>query len=211
MRLLLKNFFLFTILIACTKVNYVESGILPSEILIDKMALTCNQGIYGNIINGQSFQQDAVFSHRGWQYVAYYNNQRKLCIARRQINKSFWEILELAGYKFSAVPAFDNDTHNSISMGYCINDGTIHLAFDTHANPLNYSYSVKGLLTNPNQYKWDSSLFSPVLNSLQFGIPINEFSYPSFVSTNKGDLLLGYRDGYSGVLHYKLAYYDGKL
>jgi hypothetical protein len=204
-------FFLYFFFIACRKGENVKVASNPSVIIIDQKALTCSSGIYGNIINGQSFQQDALFSIGDWQYTAYYNHERKLCIARRHVSQSVWEVLKLAGYKFSTLSTFDNDTHNTISLGYCINDGTIHVAFDTHSSHLNYSFSVKGLITYPKLHKWDSTLFSPVSNALQRGVPLLEFSYPSFIGTIDGDLLLGYRDGYSGVLHYKIAHYDGKI
>lgn len=186
-----------------------DFGVIPAEIILDENALTCNQGIYGNIINGQSFQQDAIFSIFGYQYAAYYNHERKLCIGRREINNDIWEILCLEGYTFSNDIKFSNDTHNTISLGYCINDGTIHIAFDTHSSPLNYVVSVKNLITNPNSFVWNSSVFSSISTSLIKGQEISEFSYPSFVSTLEGDLLLGYREGYSGILNYKISSYNG--
>ena len=127
----------------CINEEVIEIRVKPTVLIIEENALTCNQGIYGNIINGQSFQQDIIFSISGYQYAAYYNHQRKLCIARREINKNSWEILCLDGYKFSTDSQFDNDTHNTISLGYCLKDGTLHIAFDTHSSPLNYVVSVK--------------------------------------------------------------------
>ena len=43
-----------------------------AESEIDPLALTIN-GRFGQSINGNAFQQDAVASHNGYQYVGYYN------------------------------------------------------------------------------------------------------------------------------------------
>ncbi len=193
----------------CINEEGIGIRVKPNIVLIEENALSCYQGIYGNVINGQSFQQDIIFSISGYQYTAYYNQYRELCLARRETNKNAWEVLCLDGYRFSNDSQFDNDTHNTISLGYCLKDGTLHIAFDTHSSPLNYVVSVKGLVTNPRSFKWNNSIFSPISNSLINGVPLNEFSYPSFVSTSQGDLLLGYRDGYSGILQYKISLYDG--
>src|SRR5688572_8365253 len=49
---------------------------------------------YGEGLNGLSFQQDAVLSHKGWQYVTYYNAARQVCVARRKLPAGAWQILE---------------------------------------------------------------------------------------------------------------------
>jgi hypothetical protein len=45
---------------------------------------------YGEGLNGLSFQQDAILSHNGWQYVAYYNAARRVCVARRKPPDGAW-------------------------------------------------------------------------------------------------------------------------
>ena len=87
-------------------------------------ALTIS-GFFGQAINGLSFQQDIALTHLGYQYVGYYNSKRHVCVARRKLPTGSWEIIELRDYYFSS-----NDAHNTISLGICPNDGTIHLAFD---------------------------------------------------------------------------------
>src|SRR5687768_7342562 len=147
--------------------------------LVDSEGLTLTNGVYGNIINGQSFQQDALISYKGYQYVTYYNAARRVCIARRKLPDGAWQVIRLSDYRFSYARNQDNDAHNTISMGLCKKDGTIHLAFDHHASPLHYSVSVKGILDG--KPGWDSTLFSPVRDYLEPGKPVNALTYPAFV------------------------------
>jgi BNR repeat-containing family member len=159
--------------------------------LIDAQALTIKGG-FGQAINGKSFQQDAVVSHGGYQYVAYYDAARHVCVARRALPEGEWQIVRFADYDFKS-----NDAHNTISMGICPADGTIHLAFDHHGHPLHYRASRKGVATNPKDTTWDVSLFGPVVSELEKGKPIR-ITYPRFIRTPDGGLQFCYRQGGSG-------------
>ena len=48
---------------------------------VDTEALTID-GEYGQAINGKSLRQDAILSHLVWQYLAYYDAQRRISLAR---------------------------------------------------------------------------------------------------------------------------------
>src|ERR1700761_6961118 len=122
-----------------------------------------------NRLNGESFQQDAVATFNGFQYAAFYgsspsanvNTSRHVSVARRPLvggEKALWETLTLTDYDQTL-----DDGHDVISLGICHNDGTIHLSFDQHDNPLNYRVSKKGVATNPTSVTWDASLFGPVV------------------------------------------------
>ncbi len=212
-----KIFFLFStflLLIGCRKTQFTNTEFHPvsaKEFIVDYQALTCTNGLYGNIINGQSFQEDAILSYKGWQYIGYYDGMRKICLGRRKLPGNNWEILRFDDFQFSSNTFSDNDSHNTISIGICSKDGTLHLAFDTHATPLNYRVSQKNILDDPSSVSWSNGLFSSVRNYLEPGSPLKEFTYPSFITAPSGDLLLGFRDGYSGVLNYKIVTYDGAI
>jgi hypothetical protein len=81
-------------------------------------------------------------------------------------------------------------------LGFCANDGTLHIAFDHHNNTLNYIRSKKYLLDFPEKTSWKLSQFLPL--SHQLDEEIEEVSYPSFVSMPDGNLQLFYRKGKSG-------------
>ncbi|KPK44337.1 MAG: hypothetical protein AMJ65_03360, partial [Phycisphaerae bacterium SG8_4] len=86
--------------------------------LVDARALTI-QGGFGQCINGLSFQQDAIVTHGEHQYVAYYDANRRVCLARRELPQDRWRIIRFADYDFES-----NDAHNTISMGICPQDAT---------------------------------------------------------------------------------------
>lgn len=159
--------------------------------LVDAEALTI-QGGFGQCINGLSFQQDAVVTHGGYQYVGYYDGGRRVCLARRRLSKGEWEIIRFTDYDFKS-----NDAHNTISVGICPKDGTIHLAFDHHVHPLHYRISSRGAASVPENTSWETSIFGPLKSELEEGRPI-KVTYPRFWQTPDGGLQFCYRQGGSG-------------
>ncbi len=174
------------------------------DYLIDSEAFTLVGGNYGTSINGLSFQQDMVITHLSWQYVAYYNGSHHVCIARRKLPTTNWQILELTDYYFDS-----NDAHNIISMGICPNDGTIHLAFDHHVHPLHYRISNINTAADPDSTTWIPSVFEATRNYLETGKSVSGLTYPRFWQTPNGNLQMSYRFGGSGSGDMYLVDYDG--
>ena len=172
---------------------------LDSE--VDTYALTIDGG-FGQAINGKSFQQDIAVTHLDYQYFSYYDSSRHVCLSRRKLNAANWETIRFSDYHFKS-----NDAHNTISMGICPNDGTIHLAFDHHGHPLHYRVSKKGVASEPGKAKWEPSLFGPVVSELEAGKPI-KITYPRFWQTPEGELQFCYRRGGSGNGDRMLVDYD---
>lgn len=163
------------------------------DTVVDNSALTFPPNSpFGSAINGLAFQQDAVHTALGWQYVAYYDSRRHVAVARRHLPKGAWESIHFMDYDFKSI-----DAHNVISLGICEQDGTIHLAFDHHVSPLHYRASRPGVATHPGDIKWDTSLFGPIHQDLEAGKPI-VITYPRFWSTKNGGLQMNYRRGSSG-------------
>ncbi len=182
--------------------TWADLGVTKAgDSVVDARALTID-GSFGQAINGLSFQQDAVVSHGKYQYVGYYDGQRRVCLARRELPASKWEIVRFLDYDFQS-----NDAHNVISIGICPQDGTIHLAFDHHGHPLHYRVSDKGVATHPDRATWDASLFGPVRSELEAGKPI-AITYPRFWQTPDGELQFCYRRGGSGNGDRMLVDYD---
>jgi len=95
-------------------------------------------------INANSFQQCAITSINGWQYAAFYTDEIKgvrkdgcyVNLARRQVSRArdtdtteAWQTILFEDYKQTV-----DDGHNTISIGVCKGDGTIHVAFDHHCD-----------------------------------------------------------------------------
>ena len=198
-----------------------------ADTTVDPQARTLDGGTYGYAINGLSFQQEALITYNGWQYVTYYNGSGHVCVARRQLSSngfeigsggavlqsmfslswvsSEWAIVELTDYTLSTTW----DAHNVVTMGICPNDGTIHLSFDHHGDTLNYRVSDPGVVTNPESIEWDASLFNSLQNYLVSGQTIYNVTYPRFWQTPSGDIQMGYRVGGSGDGQWYMADYDG--
>ena len=158
---------------------------------VDENALTV-YGRFSTSINGRPFQKDGIASLNGYQYIAYYDGERHVCLSRRKLPSGNWETLRFPDYYFES-----NDAHNVVSMGICPNDGTIHLAFDHHVHPLHYRVSKKGLATHPETEEWSVESFGPIVSELEKCKPI-KITYPKFWVTPEGNLQFNYRIGGSG-------------
>ncbi len=172
-----------------------------SDSVVDSSALTI-QGAFGQAINGKSFQQEAIVTHHGLQYVAYYNGARKVCLARRELPDGPWHIIVINDYDFKS-----NDAHNTISMGICPNDATIHLAFDHHGDTLHYIRSIQGAAGASGDSPWTADLFGPVHSDMEQGKSI-KITYPRFWQTPTGGLQFCYRRGGSGHGDRMMVDYD---
>lgn len=172
-----------------------------SDSTVDVAALTLTDAAsYGRWINNRVFQQDILTSHGNRQYLAYYNEDRHVCLARRELPAGTWEIIEFTDYTMTSV-----DSHNVVSLGFATGDGTLHLAFDHHVDNLHYRKSVPGAL---DAATWDASLFGPVTNQLVPGSVVSGLTYPRFVQMPNGDLLFCYRTGYPGGGDRLIRHYD---
>lgn len=158
-------------------------------------AMTLASGApYGYAINGLSFQQEALLTFNGWQYITYYNGSRRVCLGRRELPSGSWQVITFTDYTLSTT----TDAHNVVTMGICPNDGTIHLSFDHHGGTLHYRVSQAGAATNPGSITWSTSLFGSVVNVLESGKSYSSVTYPRFWPTPDGDLQFGYRIDGSG-------------
>tara|TARA_R110002033_G_scaffold45564_4_gene89243 strand:- start:626 stop:2059 length:1434 start_codon:yes stop_codon:yes gene_type:complete len=190
--LIFKRFLVNIICLAVTCHVFSQVKVVAENITtIDENALIVN-GKFSSGINGRTFQKDALISHKGYQYIVHYNDERRICISRRKLPHGKWNTITFLDYYFES-----NDSHNCISMGICPNDGTIHLAFDHHVDTLHYRVSKKGLANNPESMPWDASAFGPIISELEKDNPI-VITYPKFWQTPDGNLQFNYRVRGSG-------------
>ncbi|KKA24122.1 hypothetical protein T310_1853 [Rasamsonia emersonii CBS 393.64] len=154
-------------------------------------------------INANSFQQNAILSYRGWQYVCFYSNKDDrvsggpllVNISRRRPDgpSPSWETLTFRDYEQTV-----DDGHNTISIGICAGDGTIHVSFDHHCDRLRFRVSIEGVANQPDAFSWTPALFGPTLHHLPSSTCpeslFREVTYPRFLSV-ENDLLLAYRVG----------------
>jgi hypothetical protein len=171
---------------------------LLSDTLLDRFALYFVS--YDGLVNNNAFQ-DALITHNGHQYAAWYTASRNAVVARRALGGP-WETAVLP-HRLTV-----DDSHNVISLGVSPADGVLHVAMDTHDTRLHYTGSVTGLASDPGAHRWSASLFGAVRRTLG-GVELGPMTYPRFVVTPEGALQFGYRTGRSGNGVNELAEYSG--
>lgn len=190
---------------------------LVSDTVVDAKAFSFETGRWGTAINGQTFQQEAIVTSRGWQYTTYFADDGILAVARRKLPDGAWQTLRFPDYALKK--PYHNDVHNVSVIGICETDGTIHLSFDHHNHPLRYRRSVIGLATDPEKFAWTKDLFGPIVDELQAGMPLKNVTYPLFVPVPAipaktgtpafpARLQMLYRTGGSGDGDWHLSDYD---
>ncbi|MBQ8593637.1 MAG: BNR repeat-containing protein [Bacteroidaceae bacterium] len=140
-------------------------------------------------VNAAIFRNNSVVTHGRYQYVAYYDADGYLTLAKRRLGRNRWKV-ERSKYKGNC-----KDAHNVISLmvdGY----GYLHVAFDHHNNPLRYVKSRE-----PESLE---------LGELQPMVGKGEkvVTYPEFYRLADGDLLFAYRQGGSGNGNLVMNRYD---
>jgi hypothetical protein len=137
-----------------------------------------------------------------WQYAAWYAPSNALTLARRHVAEDVWHPITLPfGLNYS-------DSHNSINLGISTSDGRLHVAAGQHNDPVQYTRSYAGMLTDGFEATWTASSFEPVSGTLA-GTVVGDLTYPTFTAKPDGGLLFAYRNGGSGDGELRLAEYDG--
>lgn len=183
-----------------------KKGAAPAmnDSIVDPAALNFSDGRWGTCINGQTFQQEALVSLNGFQYAGYFADGGVPCLARRALPKGAWQVIRFTDYP----PITHQDVHNVVSISACRGDGTLHMAFDHHCQPLHYRRSIPGLASNPAAHAWQADSFGPVTSHLEAGRTLPNVTYPQFFSTPDGRLQVLYRLGSSGDGDWYLAEYS---
>lgn len=127
-------------------------------------------------INATTFRQSALATHDETQFLAYYDPDGRVVLARRTLGSGEWQVhrSELTGNV--------RDAHNAISIAID-GDGVLHLAWDHHGSPLNYvRATAPGALTLGER-------------QAMTGQHETHVTYPEFYNLDDGDLLFMYRFG----------------
>lgn len=168
---------------------------------LDTQAETFN-GEFKYTVNANLATQDALTTYAGVQYASWFNSADRLCLARKVNGQGGWETIVFTDYLKTST-----DSHNGIAIGICPKDGTLHLSFDNHNDLMNYRCSLPGII--PGGVPWEQAAFLPVQHSLYAGSTFTDhFTYPRFLTTPGGDLLLQYRSWVTEVNN-RVAFYDG--
>lgn len=140
-------------------------------------------------VNTTYSRKHALYSHDGYQYTAFYDNERSLILAKRPLGTFQW-LLQRTPYKGNAF-----DAYNSISL-IVDQAGYVHVAWDHHHSYLRYARSIApGSLTLGEEES-------------MVGTDEKVITYPEFHALRNGGLLFAYRSAEAGEERLVLNTYD---
>ncbi len=127
------------------------------------------------------------------QYASYYNADRQMVVASRQLDQDEW-VKFMPQTENKQQPNTDSkpsatlgwDSHNYMTIAIDKN-GFIHLSGNMHVNNLTYFRSTK-----------PHDITTLVLVKSMTGELEDRCTYPMFMKNPDGELIFGYRHGYSG-------------
>ena len=103
-------------------------GCLPASA---QRLIEVGKGYSSTSINTTVFRNSSLVTFKRHQYTAYYDAEGYMVLGKRELGSAQWE-LQRSPYKGNVA-----DAHNVISL-MVDGDGYLHVAFDHHAQPLNY-------------------------------------------------------------------------
>ena len=168
----------------------VAVSILAASATAQVRMVPIGEGWAKNQVNTAIFRKNSVTSFRGKQYVAYYDPDSNVVVAKRDLRSINWSINK------TEFTGDTSDAHNSISIAVD-GKGFIHLAWGNHNTRLNYARSRKPETPEFVRAEMVSEKETRV-------------SYPEFYSMPNGDLLFFYRDGTSGNGDLVMNQFDAK-
>jgi hypothetical protein len=120
-----------------------------------------------------------LLTHGDRQFVAFYDDQRRMTVAARRLGSEAWTYARLP-------TSVGWDSHNYVTMAVDA-EGQIHLSGNMHCVPLIYFRTARPL---------DIDSFQKV--EAMVGRNEEKCTYPYFIRGAQGELIFRYRDGKSG-------------
>ena len=183
-----------------------------------KVTTIANNGMPRNIVPRAAdwnFGPGSLWTHKGWQYAAYWDDARQVSVARRKLPSEKWSVVSLSDYqrtetgnrgKGGVISKGFGDGHEKVALGISP-DGVIHLSFDHRLSTLRYRTSKLPVADNPESHSWSENLFGPVRDNLG-GPQITSVTYPSFTTDGAHFLLYLRLGGGSGSANSHLFNYQ---
>lgn len=191
------------------------SGLAKAQVTLSKETVLTDNALHftdGRFSNRISPHGDCMDILNDYIFVTWYagpKTDRRVHISRKKIGENNWVDMTLNDSKNTLWRDGTGDSHNTTNIGICPIDGTIHIAYDHHANPLRYRVSVKGAAFVPDS-EWKASLMKPEQDYLTVPTEdIDHCTYPTFIRNDAGQLILTYRRGGSTNGRWPTSFYDG--
>lgn len=179
---------------------------------------------------GLNANRGSIQIYKGYIFVSWYQggmDNRTMVLSRKKIGGATWKHIQFPHRhvmfrRDKALPENERrgDSHNTIAIGICPKDDTIHLIYDMHAytprdfsdDYFNYSCSKKGVAAVPDA-QWSLNLFSPKQTFLTSRAPKTAYyriTYPAFRVDDAGNLSVGWRQGGTHDAEMQFSTYDGE-
>ena len=140
---------------------------------------------------------------------------RDLMLSRKKLGTEGWVTIQFPnkntlynGDRNGVDATGAGDSHKTAAVGVCPIDGTVHIAYDMHVHPLKYRVSNKNIAFAPDA-EFTLENFSEQRDYFREDLPIDRFTYPSFVNNDAGELIVEYRLGTSRQGDKYITYYNG--
>lgn len=190
-------FFLITLLSVQSNAQNVK--------LIEESTVT-DEGLYFWYPNGEkAFHYAPSISPRGdcftvvngYVFFGWYKGgmrNRDLMISRKKIGSGKWVTVQLP-HKNTLIGAGNKwgDSHKTISVGVSKIDGTVHIFYDHHNDPLKYIVSKKNIAFAPDS-QFKRANFERTRENLAPGQKVR-MTYPKITHNEMGEIILNYRAG----------------
>jgi hypothetical protein len=201
-----------------SEIQMIDEGVVADD------ALYLTRAQFGDVITPHG---DCIKIYKDYIYVTWYQGgmeNRKVWLSRKKIGSGEWKHIEFPHrHVMFRKDRSMADAHNTIAVGICPKDDTIHLLYDMHAytpkdfesDYFNYNVSKKGAATVSDD-AWNIDLFQPKQNYLNKSIAEKNkraywrVTYPGFFTTRDGDLIVKWRIGGHMNAHMYLTKYDGE-
>jgi hypothetical protein len=179
---------------------------------------------------GLNANRGSIQVYKGYIFVAWYQGgmeNRTVILSRTKIGGKEWRHVAFPhrhvmfrGDKNLPENERRGDSHNTINIGICPKDDTVHLIYDMHAytpqdfkdDYFNYSVSKKGGAV-VSDTEWKLNLFAPKQNHLNPKAAKSAYyriTYQSFRVDDKGNLSVGWRQGGTYDAEMQFSTYDGE-
>ena len=149
------------------------------------------EGWARNQVNAVIFRRNSVVSQGRWQYVAFYDAEMRVVLAKRRLGETRWEVRRTQ-YTGDA-----RDAHRSISIAVD-GAGFLHVVWNQHDSPLQYCRGLR-----PGSLELGA-------RTRMLGEKEQRVTYPEFYKLPGGRPLFLYRDGASGGGNLVLNRYELK-
>lgn len=179
---------------------------------------------------GLNANRNSILVHQGYIFVSWYQggmDNRAVILSRKKIGGKKWRHItfphrHVMFRKDKHLPESQRrgDSHNTIAIGICPKDDTVHLIYDLHAytpkdfknDYFNYSVSKKGGATVSDE-QWKLDLFASKRTHLNPKAPKSAYyqiTYPRFRVDDNGHLHVGWRQGGTHNAEQQFSTYDGE-